>query len=79
MRAFESITFAAPAPGPRLIVTAAVHGNETCGTVAIRRLLGEMERTFAEQHRRLSERDRLSLDVDMEVLDTRLKQHGPHP
>jgi 5-bromo-4-chloroindolyl phosphate hydrolysis protein len=42
-----------------------------------RRLLGEMERTFTEQHRRLTERDTLSLDVDMEVLDARLKQHGP--
>ena len=42
-----------------------------------RRLLGEMERTFAEQQRRLTEHDLLSLDVDMEVLDARLKQHGP--
>lgn len=41
-----------------------------------RRLLGEMERTFTEQHRRLTERDLLSLDVDMEVLDARLKE-GP--
>ncbi|HEX6707453.1 MAG TPA: succinylglutamate desuccinylase/aspartoacylase family protein [Albitalea sp.] len=43
MRAFESIHFAALAPGPRLIVTGAVHGNETCGTVAIRRVLGDIE------------------------------------
>ena len=42
-----------------------------------RRLLGEMERTFTEQHRRLTERDLLSLEVDMEVLDARIKQHGP--
>jgi len=42
MRAFESIHFAAVAPGPRLIVTGAVHGNETCGTVAIRRVLDEI-------------------------------------
>jgi hypothetical protein len=42
-----------------------------------RRLLAEMERTFSEQHRLLTERDLLSLDVEMEVLDTRLKQHGP--
>jgi predicted deacylase len=41
-RAFESIAFVAPAPGPRLIVTGAVHGNETCGTVAIRRVLDEL-------------------------------------
>lgn len=43
MRAFESIHFSATAPGPRLIVTGAVHGNETCGTVAIRRVLQELE------------------------------------
>jgi len=43
MRAFESIQFTAIAPGPRLIVTGAVHGNETCGTVAIRRVLDDIE------------------------------------
>jgi succinylglutamate desuccinylase len=31
-------------PGPRLIVTGAVHGNETCGTRAIERVLGELAR-----------------------------------
>lgn len=30
-------------PGPKLAVFGAVHGNETCGTVAIRRLLQEFE------------------------------------
>lgn len=30
-------------PGPRLLVLGAVHGNETCGTVAIRRVLGEID------------------------------------
>ena len=39
-----------------------------------RRLLGEMERTFTDQHRRLVERDLLALDVDMEVLDARLRE-----
>src|SRR3954453_9313256 len=43
MRAFESIHFTAIAPGPRLVVTGAVHGNETCGTVAIRRVLDDIE------------------------------------
>lgn len=43
MRAFQSIHFAAPAPGIRLIVTGAVHGNETCGTLAIRRVVDEIE------------------------------------
>lgn len=32
------------AEGPRLIVLGAVHGNETCGTRAIERVLGEIER-----------------------------------
>ena len=31
-------------PGPRLIVLGAVHGNETCGTRAIERVLGDIER-----------------------------------
>jgi 5-bromo-4-chloroindolyl phosphate hydrolysis protein len=35
-------------------------------------LLTEMETTFAEQHRRLVERDLLSLDAEIEVLNTRL-------
>jgi len=42
MTAFQSIHFASPTPGPRLIVTGAVHGNETCGTVAIRRVLDDI-------------------------------------
>ena len=32
------------AKGPRLIVLGAVHGNETCGTRAIERVLGDLER-----------------------------------
>ena len=31
------------APGPRLIVTGAVHGNETCGTQAIERVRAELD------------------------------------
>lgn len=42
MRAFESVHFAALQPGRRLIVTGAVHGNETCGSVAIRRVLDDI-------------------------------------
>jgi hypothetical protein len=38
-----------------------------------RRLLTEMETTFAEQRRRLAERDLTALDVDIEVLHARLK------
>jgi hypothetical protein len=36
--------FAALAPGPRLIVTGAVHGNETAGTRGIERIVREIER-----------------------------------
>lgn len=39
---FESVAFSGREPGTRLIVTGAVHGNETCGTVAIRRVMDEI-------------------------------------
>ncbi len=42
-----------------------------------RKLLVEMERTFAEQQRALVERDLVSLDVDIEVLNARLTHEGP--
>jgi 5-bromo-4-chloroindolyl phosphate hydrolysis protein len=41
-----------------------------------RQLLVDMEKTFAEQHRKLLENDVLSLDVDIEVLNARLKREG---
>jgi len=41
---FKSITISSRAPGPRVIVTGAVHGNEICGTKAIHRLLEEFDR-----------------------------------
>jgi len=40
---FQSVSFTGLAPGVRLIVLGAVHGNETCGTQAIRRVIGEIE------------------------------------
>lgn len=40
---FQSVTFTGIAPGARLIVLGAVHGNETCGTEAIRRVIAELE------------------------------------
>ena len=40
---FQSVSFAGLAPGARLIVLGAVHGNETCGTRAIRRVIAEIE------------------------------------
>lgn len=44
MHSFQRIQFSAVQPGPRLLVTGAVHGNEVCGTQAIRRLVAEFER-----------------------------------
>jgi 5-bromo-4-chloroindolyl phosphate hydrolysis protein len=41
-----------------------------------RTLLVEMERTFTEQQKRLVERDMTSLDVDIDVLNTRLRSEG---
>lgn len=38
----QVVTYAGLEPGPRLVVLGAVHGNETCGTVAIRRVLDEL-------------------------------------
>jgi uncharacterized protein len=40
---FKSLRYDGMAPGPRLIVTGAVHGNEVCGTLAIRRLADELD------------------------------------
>lgn len=40
---FQSVSFAGLGPGVRLIVLGAVHGNETCGTQAIRRVIAEIE------------------------------------
>lgn len=39
----RSHTFQSLHPGPRLIVLGAVHGNETCGTRAIGRVIGELD------------------------------------
>ncbi|MBL8587909.1 MAG: succinylglutamate desuccinylase/aspartoacylase family protein [Methylobacteriaceae bacterium] len=41
-RPLESVTFAGYAPGPRLIVLGAVHGDETCGPTAIARVVGDI-------------------------------------
>ncbi|PWF43398.1 succinylglutamate desuccinylase/aspartoacylase domain-containing protein [Massilia glaciei] len=40
---FKSINYTGLASGPRLIITGAVHGNETCGTKAIRRIMDEID------------------------------------
>jgi uncharacterized protein len=41
MHHFHSVQFTSPTPGKRLIILGAVHGNEICGTVAIRRVIDE--------------------------------------
>jgi uncharacterized membrane protein YphA (DoxX/SURF4 family) len=43
MQPFKSVAYAAVAPGPRLIVLGAVHGNETCGTKGIARVIAEID------------------------------------
>jgi predicted deacylase len=40
---FKSINYTGQAPGPRLIITGAVHGNETCGTEAIMRVMERLD------------------------------------
>jgi predicted deacylase len=44
MHSFQAIQFAAIAGGPKVLITGAVHGNEVCGTQAIRRIVAEFER-----------------------------------
>jgi predicted deacylase len=39
---FDTHVFAGAMPGPRLLVLGAVHGNETCGTRAIERVVAEI-------------------------------------
>lgn len=41
---FHSVHYAGLQPGPSLIITGGVHGNEVCGPIAIRRILSEIER-----------------------------------
>jgi len=41
---FDTHSFDSGKPGPRLVVLGAVHGNETCGTRAIERAIGELSR-----------------------------------
>ena len=40
---FKSINYTGLGKGPRLIITGAVHGNETCGTKAIGRVMEEID------------------------------------
>ncbi len=42
MEPLESVTFTGLAPGPRLIVTGAVHGNEVAGAIAIRQAIDDI-------------------------------------
>ncbi|MDX2027743.1 MAG: succinylglutamate desuccinylase/aspartoacylase family protein [Alphaproteobacteria bacterium] len=39
----EPVVYTASTPGPRFLVIGAVHGNEKCGTAAIRRLIGDID------------------------------------
>ncbi len=40
---FRSVNYAGQGPGPRLIVTGAVHGNETAGTQGIERVMARLD------------------------------------
>ncbi|QYF93383.1 succinylglutamate desuccinylase/aspartoacylase family protein [Massilia sp. PAMC28688] len=40
---FKSINYTGLRPGPRLIITGAVHGNETCGTKGIERVMAQID------------------------------------
>lgn len=40
---FKSVNYQGLKPGPQLIILGAVHGNETCGTQGIRRVLDEID------------------------------------
>ena len=44
MQPFKSISYTAARPGTRLVVLGAVHGDEICGTRAIERVVGEIDR-----------------------------------
>ena len=54
------------------------HGGHSNGPLEqnFRQLLVDMEDRFAEQHRKLLEREIMSLDVDIEVLNTRIRHEG---
>ncbi|MEO5882460.1 MAG: succinylglutamate desuccinylase/aspartoacylase family protein [Caldimonas sp.] len=43
MQPFKSVSYASVEPGIRLVVLGAVHGNETCGTRAIERVIAEID------------------------------------
>ncbi|MDQ6639405.1 MAG: succinylglutamate desuccinylase/aspartoacylase family protein, partial [Pseudomonadota bacterium] len=43
MAPFKSISYACPRTGTRLVVLGAVHGDETCGTRAIERVVAELD------------------------------------
>lgn len=43
LSSFKSTTYSSPEPGLRVLITGAVHDNETCGTHAILRVIGEID------------------------------------
>ena len=74
LRAHRFAGLAGGRTGPRLIVTGAVHGNETAGTRGIDRVLGEIERGEVDvpgrrdAHRGAGQRRRdLAGEVDRQV------------
>lgn len=47
----HSVAYSGLVSGPRLIILGAVHGNETCGTQAIRRVIADIEQDRLHIHR----------------------------
>ncbi|MEO9384580.1 M14 family metallopeptidase [Chromobacterium phragmitis] len=70
-QSFASHRYQALKEGPALIVTGAVHGNEVCGAIAIRRLMAELE-----QGARKLAAGRLTLVPVANPLAYRLGQRG---
>ena len=68
---FVSHQYASPVPGPKLIITAAVHGNEVCGSYAVRRLMVALA-----QGSRVLRRGRLTLVPEANPLAVRLGQRS---
>jgi predicted deacylase len=40
---FKSVNYTGKGPGPKVIIMGATHGNETCGTVAIGRIMAQID------------------------------------
>ena len=77
---FKSITYSGQNPGPRLLISGAVHGNETCGTQAIRRALHDIDSGklhIVDGQLQLGRKPGLGLELNRKTLD-RLRLADPY-